>query len=177
MKTQTLTDNDPLGRKAGELASTFETLLAAKMMEVKNEIGGHPAHQLYLGIMALANAAQLVSKILTMPLVDDTDDPEAQEWFNSAPSRTAMLVVGTLMARCGKPVVNPDGSKALDFEFGPRHIRAAIEAAEKVLGRAIRQEFPEAMIKAAWDHPSAAHLFDNSPSAPVMAFQGPRSLH
>lgn len=161
VKSITLTDEDPLGQDGSELANAFERLIFQKLLEMKARGERSTANHLYVTTLAIGTAMNMAAKVITMPTEDDINHPKVQKWFSEPSNRAAVLVASLLVARCTKPVLRDNG-QAIDFEYGPSHMRAAIEAAETLLGHPIRQDLCQPMVQAAFEQPPASHLFDNS---------------
>lgn len=158
MKTTTRDENDVVGGPAHRMAQLFENSLMTTLAEMKfSGLDRTPDH-LYVATMAIAAAIQIAGKLMTMP-EGDREDEKVQNWATKPLSRVGTLVACLLVARCAKP--DPE-DRGIDFEFGPKHILAAIKAAEQIVGHSIDSELTPAMVRAARREAEPTHLFDNS---------------
>ncbi len=151
-------EHDPVGGPAQQTATVLEGVLMTALAQMKFRGIDDTSDHLYVATMAIGCAIQIAGKLMTMP-EGDTDDDNVQKWASEPTSRVGTLIACLLVARCTKPDIEGHG---IDFEFGPRHILAAIKAAELIVGHNIDLELTPAMVRAARGQPEPTHLFDNS---------------
>jgi hypothetical protein len=159
MDNITRDENDPVDRPAQQIASLFEKSLIAALVKMKAAGLDHTADHLYVAVMGVSTSINIAAKLMTMPNIEEGDDEDevANKWASRPACRTAILAACLLVARCSKP-----GEDGIEFEFGPRHILAAIEAAEKITGQNNDAIYAPGMLKAAKNQEPPAHFFDNS---------------
>lgn len=115
----------------------------------------HQPHHLYVILTAMAAAAQVAAKIMSVP--QGQTDEEYAAWVEKPVDRTAILAAALLMSRCLLPT--KDG---IAFDFNSLNICAAIEATKQITGNPDVSVLNENMRVAAARYATPARFFDNS---------------
>jgi hypothetical protein len=157
------THNEDVEEAAQKAFSINEATTMAVVSELQNKGDKMAPHHLYVVLTAAAAAIQIAARIMSMPEVDDINDPEAEVWASGPVNRNAVLAASLLLSRCLLP--SEDG---MTFEFNPINVRAALEATKNITGNADTSMFTQQMVKAANKFPLPGHFFDNSRSADVV---------
>lgn len=115
-----------------------ELMLYKTLAQVEQEVPGEATNKIYAAILLAASPLKFMATLMAKGV-------DAQTKHENSGKET-MLVAALIVARTAFPSKASDGSEALEVNFTPRNVLAAIEAANKIAGRDLNEYLDHRMI-------------------------------